>query len=242
MLMKTKKTDLVLGYTGLGRTDGDNITPFDRLFKYSTSLIKKGAFDMVDAIVLWGGTDVHPSLYGQKRHPCSQVPMYSQEASARDTAEWYICREAWDRKIPIIGVCRGAQLLCVFSGGSLYQDVSGHDCYHKIQTKDGDVFEAPAGHHQMMNLDGTKYELLAWPYDWKSGENGPKTTLSTRYDRETLTSERGAHLLESKKEPEVVWFPETRSFAIQPHPEWVHPNQESPFLNWLLKEIESRVS
>lgn len=231
-------TKLVLGYIGMGRDAGEDITPFDKLFTHKMNLMGDGAFKKVQAVVVWGGTDIHPSIYKQKPHPHNQVKK-ATEPSPRDKIEWHIMREALKNKVMIIGVCRGAQMLCALAGGSLYQDVSGHNSGHQLQTYDGEIFYAQAMHHQMMNLDDTENEVLAWPYvEPKGQEKKPQNRLSNFYERAQIgVDDPGKHLL-TGVEPEIVWFPEVKGFGIQAHPEW-QPN--SAFVDWTLKEIQARL-
>jgi len=182
-----------------------SIHPFDKVFTESVSLAD-APVEGCSAIILWGGTDICPSFYGQKAIPQTE---YSDDQ--RDTAEWKYIIRAVAEGIPIIGVCRGAQMLCAFAGGSLYQHVTGHHSNHAIATKEGMVYQqVAADHHQMMNIDGLDEEtanLLAWSqYRQSTFYQNDKGTFDT-----TVFSE----------EPEVVWFPKIRGLAIQPHPEWM---------------------
>ncbi len=87
-----------------------------------------GAVDRVDAVVLSGGPDVDPSRYGTPPHPLTGAPR-----PERDAAEVAVLQRALERGIPVLGVCRGAQLLNVALGGTLVQHVpdavghSGHN-------------------------------------------------------------------------------------------------------------------
>lgn len=178
--------------------------PFNVLFEEQRNLLQH-SMDGCDAIVLWGGTDINPRFYGQKPHPLT----WHEEDSQRDRKEWEWLHEAIERNVPIIGVCRGAQLLCASAGGSLFQHITGHQGAHPITTNDGRVYQQPSAHHQMLNLGALpkdEYELLAW-----STKN-----LSKRYE-----DEHGIYKIpEEFKEPEVVYFPKIRGLAIQSHPEW----------------------
>ena len=73
----------------------------------------------IDAVVFSGGADLDPSYYGEKTIPEASV----QVDSTRDRSEILLAREALRRGIPILGICRGAQLMNVVLGGSLYQDI-----------------------------------------------------------------------------------------------------------------------
>jgi putative glutamine amidotransferase len=81
--------------------------------------------DRADALLLAGGVDLDPSTYGAERHPETKEP-----DELRDRFEVSLARRAMERDIPMLGICRGMQLLNVAAGGDLVQhlpDVLGHD-------------------------------------------------------------------------------------------------------------------
>lgn len=74
--------------------------------------------DSCDGLLLTGGPDVSPELYGQqKRETCGQL------CPARDTLEQVLYRRAVERDMAVLGICRGIQTINVLEGGSLYQDL-----------------------------------------------------------------------------------------------------------------------
>jgi putative glutamine amidotransferase len=78
----------------------------------------------LDGLLIPGGWDVDPALYGQEPHPATDAPHI-----ARDAWEQALIREALRQDIPLLCICRGAQLLNVTLGGTLHQhlpDVIGH--------------------------------------------------------------------------------------------------------------------
>jgi putative glutamine amidotransferase len=80
--------------------------------------------DTIDGLMLAGGSDVGPDNYGQTAHPQTAgiVP-------ARDETELALIRRAIERDMPVLGICRGMQVLNVARGGTLIQhlpDVVGH--------------------------------------------------------------------------------------------------------------------
>jgi gamma-glutamyl-gamma-aminobutyrate hydrolase PuuD len=77
------------------------------------------ALDAVDAIVLAPGRDIEPRRYGQEPHP-----LLAATEPQRDAFELVLVRSALDRGLPILGMCRGIQVLNVALGGTLVQDVS----------------------------------------------------------------------------------------------------------------------
>jgi putative glutamine amidotransferase len=74
--------------------------------------------DHVSALVLSGGADVDPRLYGEEPHP-----RLGRVIAERDAFELALCREALDRRLPILAICRGQQVLNVATGGTLVQDI-----------------------------------------------------------------------------------------------------------------------
>ena len=69
-------------------------------------------------LLLTGGEDVNPALYGQRRLGAERVNR------ARDDFEIALVAEALRRALPLLGICRGAQVLAVALGGSLVQDLA----------------------------------------------------------------------------------------------------------------------
>jgi putative glutamine amidotransferase len=78
----------------------------------------KGLLDRVDAVVLTGGPDVDPELYGEAAHPS----VYGVDRSA-DDFEFALVDIAVARGIPLLAICRGIQVLNVARGGTLHQHV-----------------------------------------------------------------------------------------------------------------------
>ncbi len=72
--------------------------------------------DGLDGLILTGGKDVQPELYGAQRHPRTDPPR-----PERDEWELALFRGADDRRIPVLAICRGLQLVNVARGGTLHQ-------------------------------------------------------------------------------------------------------------------------
>jgi putative glutamine amidotransferase len=87
--------------------------------------------DGLDGVIITGGPDLDPAAYGQPRHPRTDEPVPASRA--RDAWEYALVRGAIRRGIPVLGICRGAQVMNVVLGGTLHQhlpDVLGHP-YHQ---------------------------------------------------------------------------------------------------------------
>ena len=75
-------------------------------------------YDLLDGVLLPGGDDVAPARYGQEPHP-----NLGAVSDVRDALEIDVAARALRDGLPILGICRGIQVLAVAAGGSLWQDV-----------------------------------------------------------------------------------------------------------------------
>ena len=74
--------------------------------------------DRLDGLVIVGGADVNPASYGEVPHETSDHPRIS-----RDASESNLYRGARERRMPVLGICRGLQVMAVAHGGSLHQNL-----------------------------------------------------------------------------------------------------------------------
>lgn len=165
----------------------------------------------VHLLILGGGEDISPSLYA-----CTNVASHAPDSpSQRDQFEAAMFVEAVKQGIPILGVCRGAQLVCAMSGGSLIQHVDNHaGGSHSVVFKP-DILEEDkhvylpmtSAHHQMMHPEGTHYELLAWT---------PKRSKVYIHDIDPFSP--------LTVDPEIVYFRDSHALGVQGHPEWMDPD------------------
>jgi putative glutamine amidotransferase len=79
----------------------------------------RGIFERLDGLLLPGGEDVDPAHYGGERHP--QLGPTDKE---RDRTELLLTRWALEEGMPLLGICRGVQVINVVCGGALYQDLT----------------------------------------------------------------------------------------------------------------------
>lgn len=121
--------------------------------------------DLVDGLVLTGGSDVDPRFYGEEPHP-----RLGPTVVERDEFELALTREGLRRGMPILGICRGMQLLNVAMAGALLQDLDRGDegvahgtgspraAYHEIAITHPDLERRTGGrlrvnslHHQAVS-------------------------------------------------------------------------------------------
>jgi putative glutamine amidotransferase len=84
-------------------------------------------------LVLTGGVDVDPARYGEERHPRTQTP-----SPIRDDVEFTLLREAIERDLPVLAICRGMQVANVALGGSLLQHI---DDWAHVPLKDAEAYD-----------------------------------------------------------------------------------------------------
>jgi hypothetical protein len=204
--------------------------PFNHIF--DTVAAVYGAEDVEQAaaiietpvLIIWGGQDISPTIYGQVPHQLTGADVV---LSRRDQLEVDMALKAVELGIPIIGICRGAQLMCALSGGILVQDVDNHaGGYHEIVTDDNRKFRCPSLHHQMM---------YPWTKDGKPVDEGYKYIAWCAEARSPVYhGQPDEELKMHGPEPEVLYFPKTKSLCIQSHPEFID-KMDHPFVQYTLE-------
>lgn len=195
-----------------GFSERDPFGIFDNVVR----VIKPEELTTNGMLILWGGEDISPGIYKQEVVH-ARAP---SKPSSRDIMEMNLFKRAVELGIPVIGVCRGAQLACALSGGTLYQHIQGgHHGDHEIETYDGQTMHTSSCHHQALNLEEVEHELLAW-------------------DKDRITVAFTDKEIRKVVIPEVVLLKKTKTFAIQGHPEWMH--KKDTFVKWCAHQLVSR--
>src|SRR6185312_8681520 len=133
--------------------------------------------DLLDGLILAGGNDIDPSYYGADRHPETGITLPD-----RDRSELALAGRAIERDMPVLGICRGMQLINVAFGGTLTQhlpDEVGHerhrphpgsfdDSDHDVRLTEGSLAALAAGetvhntkshHHQGLEAVAESFEV-----------------------------------------------------------------------------------
>lgn len=143
----------------------------------------KAALEASDALLLTGGHDLDPRFYAEEAHAKLGKTLLS-----RDVFDFALLAEAITRKMPILAICRGLQLINVYFGGTLYQDLSerqqatlGHvqksssdQTWHSVKIAHGSFLaqicqtenlQVNSLHHQAVKDLAPNLEALAWAPD-----------------------------------------------------------------------------
>jgi putative glutamine amidotransferase len=171
----------------------------------------------VDALVLTGGVDVDPARYGQSPHRD-----LGEVDARRDAFELALYREARGRDMPVLGICRGIQLIAVAEGGTLHQHLPALPKWHQHEqrARDGD----PA--HRVRLTPGSRIRAAfgtetAWVNSYHhQGIDRPPDGL-------TPTAHADDGLVEALEDPAGPFL-----LAVQWHPELSfarHEEQLAPF-------------
>lgn len=171
-----------------------------------------------------GGADICPLLYGE-------LPIHGTNSNlTRDREEVQLFKKIHP-DMPKIGICRGAQLLNVMCGGSLWQDVNNHAIRGTHLVYDGwfghKDLEVTSTHHQMMR---TKKSLA---FEFLSAR---ESTLKKRYGEKELNE--NAPNEDFYEDPEGVYYSNFNSVCFQPHPEYGHKPTEEYFFDICLAILD----
>jgi putative glutamine amidotransferase len=109
---------------------------------------RQAAFETMDGLLLSGGSDIDPARYGQ---PIRGSVNIQPEREAVELEAW---TAAAGRDLPVLGICRGIQVINVFMGGRLIQDVGGH------RMGEG---TGPPVHHPLHVAPGTRLARMLFP-------------------------------------------------------------------------------
>ena len=140
--------------------------------------------ERIDGLMLSGGADVNPLWTGE-----DPVPALHGINAKRDRGELLMVQLAFDRQLPIFGICRGIQILAIALGGSVHQDIATsfpkqriikhsqdaprYEATHLVEAESGSLianllgehFAVNSFHHQAVNDAGPHLRITAWADD-----------------------------------------------------------------------------
>ena len=171
------------------------------------------------AFILTGGVDVHPDFYNGK-------PVYNNSPAnfqpERDVFEEKIYRYSQENKLPVLGICRGMQLINVLEGGKLLQDLDNGNERHKKEASDKE--------HNIVTEEGTLLSQIA---------NSNKGKVNSAHHQAIDPSAIGdnltvnAHDDDDEKIIEGLEFRDKSGkgfmLCVQWHPERIENKEKNPF-------------
>lgn len=123
--------------------------------------------DKVDAIIFAGGADIHPAVYGQSVLNNANMTKFDLR---RDNRELQVLEYARSKNKPVLGICRGHQLIGVANGLTLIPDISGSDISHQ-PSKAGVSLNSEEPIHVVNLIDKDKfyddYPEAVTPVEWQ---------------------------------------------------------------------------
>jgi len=171
----------------------------------------------LDGLLLTGGTDIEPHHYGQT--PNAQL--YTREPE-RDTFELKLLDGAVDAELPVLGICRGLQVMNVHGGGTLHQHVAPHDRQDQVP---GYIA------HRVDLVEGSLAASLYGPsMQVNSLHHQTVDSLAEGFKVSGCSNEGSVEAIESQKLP---WL------GVQWHPELMDSRDQDPIFRWLVETASS---
>ena len=172
--------------------------------------------DSIDALIISGGSDVGPDLYGE-----FPIPELGKVNPRRDIYEIPLIRKAYERDMTVLGICRGIQIMNVALGGTLYQDIVKElgVLPHSIPN-----YPRNTGWHKVTFTKGSMIEEIF----------GKSSIMTNSYHHQAVKIPCRDSVITGKTEDgvaEVLEFPKKKFFlAVQWHPEMMYDSEEQLLL------------
>ena len=176
--------------------------------------------DHVDGLLLSGGGDINPLLVGEE-----PSPRLGSINSERDIPELLITQLAYNRQIPILGICRGIQTLAVALGGKVAQDISD---IAKVKHSQ-DAHRSEPTHSIIVEKDSTLYNIYSDAQQYVNSFH------------HQAVSDPGPRFRVTAKAPDgIIEAIESREFksimGVQWHPECLGGDDGMPLFMWLVRQ------
>lgn len=186
--------------------------------------------ERIDGLLLSGGADMNPLLMGEE-----PVPGLGGICPQRDKAELWLIRMAYNRQIPIMGICRGIQMLACALGGSVIQDLNSQYKEESLIKHSQQLAREYASHTVRIEENSLLHEIIG------------ETQLAVNSFHHQAVCETGSCLKVSARAKdgviEAIESTEHKSvLGVQWHPECFILNGDNcmmPLFEWLVKEAVS---
>ena len=197
------------------------IIPATTDIKVLTTIIKN-----LDGIILSGGGDLDPFFLGEE-----PVPELGDVDTYRDTYDFLLLRLAFNHQLPIMGICRGHQLINVAFGGSLYQDIRTQFSPNALQHSQTEPRDQATHRINLLNIPSKLSEI----------NHGKKTLNVNSFHHQAIKKtapEFIATAIATDGLNEALEHPEYPMFSVQWHPEPMAANGNDEMLNLFRYHID----
>jgi putative glutamine amidotransferase len=190
----------------------------------------------IAGLLLPGGIDVDPKFFKQERHPA-----IGRVDTTLDEFEFSMVRYCMNKKLPILGVCRGEQVLAVYFGGTLYQDIPSQ-CAGAMTHKYTDKKEKQCPFHPIsIEKNSLLFDLF----------HGSSIVVNSSHHQAVKKLPEG-FMISARSPDGIIEAIESEGIereggalvlGVQFHPEWLRledPRFDTLF-GWLVREAERRL-
>ncbi len=185
--------------------------------------------DLIDGLVLSGGGDVAPAAYGAVDDDAFGV---SEEA---DAFEFALIRHAESRDMPVLGICRGCQVLNVSFGGTLHQDVAGEEGAHR-----------PLGGRAPGELLAARHQIRLTSGSALAGIYGVEQRTVNSIHHQAIDSVADGFAISAVADDGLIEAIEATSswtaIGVQWHPERLDPQEEAPLFRAFVAAVGTRIA
>ena len=186
--------------------------------------------ETLDGILFSGGGDINPLLLGEE-----PLPQLHSVCPKRDEAELFLAREAFHRQIPMLGICRGIQVMAAALDGKVFQDIyvqgegakikhsqdmPRHNVSHTVNIEEGSMLQSIFGNKQTLPVNSFHHQAVSDP--------GPHLKVSA------LSPDGIIEAVESSEHKALL--------GIQWHPECFILNHDESMMSvfrWLVSEART---
>ena len=184
------------------------------------STVIVNTLEHLDGLILTGGGDYNPLWMGEE--PSPRLHNINQE---RDAAELMLVRLAFNRQIPMLGICRGIQTLAIALGGKVYQDIK------QMVKHSQDADRSEPTHSVEIKKDSTLYNIY-----------GAEKILVNSFHHQAV-SEPGKHMrIIAKSTDGIIEAIESNEYkqilGVQWHPEWLG-EEGGKIFHWLVNQANN---
>ena len=207
---------------------------------YMNELALSALLDSLDAIVLSGGGDLNPLLIGEE--PIPQLRSVNPE---RDMPEMQLIRMAADRQVPMLGICRGIQMLAACLGGTVYQDLGVQYTDAPLIKHSQDLPREQASHTVFIEHDSLLEKIFEKSALPKNGKGNLALAVNS-FHHQAVRNEGCQFKVSARSADGVIEAIESTEYksilGVQWHPECpILAGDESmiPIFKWLVEEAKN---